>query len=135
MIEQAIQPTDEQLRILRHMLGINKRAKCEPYRDYFSANAGDPRLAEMAKAGLVVLAIPARPGRDGEAYGNGEVYVTTRKGRELAIASQRAMVPNRGRQRYHDFLRARDVDPDLTFRDFLRRDSTAGSAPRSEVGP
>lgn len=125
MIEQAIQPTAEQLDTLRHMLGINKRERCKPYRDHYCANEGDPHLVAMASVGLVRLARRPSPGLP---Y---ETYVTTPLGRKLAIESQRTMLLSPAKQRYVDFLNARDADPDLTFRDFLKR---TGSAPMRSEG-
>jgi hypothetical protein len=124
MTAASVSATPEQLRVLRHMLGIDKRERCEPYRDHYCANEGDEELAEMARAGLVRLARRPTPGLP---Y---DTYVTTPRGREAAIESQRAMRLSPAQQRYHDFLNMRDACPDLTFREFL---TTRGSAPRSEA--
>lgn len=49
------QLTAEQLRTLRHMLGIdNPYVKApEPYRDYYCANRDDPNMHELARIGAV----------------------------------------------------------------------------------
>lgn len=70
---------EEHLRVLRHMLGID-RAR-EPYRDHYSANAGDPKLEKMRELGLVEF---VRPPLSGQPHCT---YQTTQLGRELALAS------------------------------------------------
>lgn len=72
--------TDEQLQILRHMLGIDKPAVRvpDPYRDYYCAMRGDAGLAELEQLGAV------RMYRQCEHY---DWYTTTAAGRSAAIAS------------------------------------------------
>lgn len=113
--------TDEQLRILRHMLGIDdgSKARPEPYRDHYCANAGDPQLVELARLGMVRLAGKPSPGLP---Y---ETYVTTEAGRAAAIASFRAIQAPKKKRVYLRFLEVSEVCPDLTFREFLVREEFA----------
>lgn len=103
--------TDEQLRILRHMLGVDdRRNKVRPYRDYYCANPGDEALVELARIGAV--------SRYAERYGY-HWYRTTDQGKAAGIASAEARVLTPAKRRYMDFLDAKDACPDLTFKAFL----------------
>lgn len=104
--------TDEQLRILRHMLGINVSDTPRPaeYRDYYCANPGKPALHELARMGMVV------PYSTRDGY---EWFKTTDSGKDKARASQRAMLLPKSKRVYLRWLSIRDVVPDLTFRDFI----------------
>lgn len=104
--------TDEQLRILRHMLGIDlpREREPEPYRDYYCASRGDAELAELARLGAVRLF------RQCEHY---DWYCTTETGRAAAIASHRRIRYPKPRRVYCKFLQVSDAFPDLTFREFL----------------
>ena len=103
--------TDEQLRILRHMLGIDCRDKDpKEYRDYYCANPNNPQLHELQRLGMVTM------------YSNHDRYewfTTTKRGKIAARASQRAMVNPKKRRVYLKWLSAQDAFPDLTFREFL----------------
>lgn len=102
----------EQLRVLRHMLGIDRpeRDRPEPYRDYYCANPGDPKMVELVRLGAVQLYST----RDGY-----EWYTCTDAGRAAAIASHKAIRYSASRRRYSRFLDIKDCHPDLTFREFL----------------
>lgn len=110
--------TDEQLRILRHMLGIDVNDTPDPpeYRDYYCANPGDPQMHELVGLGVVRL----RATRDGY-----EWFETTHTGKAEARASQRAMLLPKSKRIYLRWLSISDVRPDLTFRDFLTRPDCA----------
>jgi len=102
----------EQLRILRHMLGIDRPdvMNPKPYRDYYCANPGDQALHELARLGAVRLY---------DTRGGYEWFTCTEVGRAAAIASHRIIRYSRGAMRYSRFLDMREVCPDLTFRQFL----------------
>ena len=72
--------TEEQLRILRHMLGLThpERRAQVPYRDYYCANPGDVKLMELEQLGMV---------RRYSDHGGYWMYCTTAAGREAAIGS------------------------------------------------
>lgn len=109
----------EQLDTLRHMLGINDlngRAPV-PYRDYYCANPGDPKLHELQRLGKVTMY---------SAHGGYEWFACTEEGKAEAIASVPKL--SRGRKRYLDFLNAHECNQDLTFRDFLRAPTDPGQA-------
>ncbi|NOT95439.1 MAG: hypothetical protein HOP00_03915 [Nitrospira sp.] len=102
--------TVEQLRILRHMLGIDNGRNAVPYRNYYCANPGNPELHELQRLGLVRLYRV----RDGY-----EWFTCTDMGISAARASLKSIrVPLKAR-RYAAFLDVRDALPDLTFRQFL----------------
>ena len=105
-------PTDEQLGTLRHMLGITDRCMKDPlpYRDYYAAPCGDAELLAMADAGLVER-YAADPRYDW--------YRTTAAGRAAAMASHKRIRASKGRRMYSQFLSVRDCWPELTFRQFL----------------
>lgn len=108
----GVQLNDEQLRILRHMLGIDVDDTPNPseYRDYYCANRDDPVLCGMAGLGVV------------ERYASDhhyDWYRTTGVGKAVARASQRAMLLPKPKRIYLRWLSISDVRPDLTFRDFL----------------
>lgn len=104
--------TSEQLRILRHMLGIDDpyMAKPKPYRNYYCANPGDPKLHELARLGMVVLY---------STHGSYEWFATTTAGRDAAVASQKAIRHTKAKRLYAKFLDVSDCFPDLTFKKFL----------------
>lgn len=107
-----IELTREQLRTLRHMLGIDRPdlARPEPWRDYYCANPGDPELVELARLGAVRLY---------DTRGGYEWYTCTPEGRTAAIASHKTIRHSPARLRYIRFLDMRECYPDLTFRQFL----------------
>lgn len=102
----------EQLRVLRHMLGIDKPAEAnpKPYRDYYCASPDDPTMLELARVGAV------------ERYavqGGYEWYRCTPAGRAAGIASHKTIRYSRDKRRYIRFLDCKDCNQDLTFREFL----------------
>ena len=104
--------TDEQLRTLRHMLGIDDphMPKPKPYRDYFCANPGDKKMLELVDLGMV----------DKYAVQGGyEWFQTTDAGRAAAIASHRKIRLPKATRVYSKFLDVRDCFPDLTFHEFI----------------
>lgn len=107
-----IQLSVEQLRVLRHMLGIDRPdvTKPVPYRDYYCANPGDPDLAELARLGAVRLY---------DTRGGYEWYTCTDEGRAAAIASHKTIRYTPAKMRYGRYLDMKDCYPDLTFRRFL----------------
>lgn len=102
----------EQLRTLRHMLGIDDHCtdRPEPYRDYYCANPRDSELAELARIGAVRLY---------DTRGGYEWYTTTADGRAAAMASHKTIRYSAAKRRYTRFLDIRESWPDLTFRQFL----------------
>lgn len=114
----------DQLRILRHMLGINKPEadKPAPYRDYYCANPGDPMMVELARIGAVVIY---------DQRGGYEWYTCTPEGRATAIASHKTIRYSAAKRRYIHFLDLKDCCPDVTFHQFLtdpRYRTSAGQA-------
>lgn len=105
----------EQLRVLRHMLGIDDPDAREPkpYRNYYAACPGDPAMAALAKTGAVRL---ARGPVEGFPY---DYYVCTDAGTTAAIKSHRAIRKSKSQRVYSAFLSACDCFQDLTFRQFL----------------
>lgn len=103
--------TDEQLRILRHMLGVDDRRKRPtPYRDYYCASPGDEALHELARLGYVRLYA------EHDGY---EWFCTTEQGKSAAVQSAISRYETKPKRRYSRFLDAKDVFPDLTFKQFL----------------
>lgn len=103
---------EEQLRVLRHMLGIDKpwEDAPKPYRNYYCASSCDPTMSELARLGAVRLY---------DARSDCEWYTCTDEGRAAAIASFKTIQYSASKRRYHRFLDIRDCCPDLTFREFL----------------
>lgn len=106
------QLTAEQLRILRHMLGIDDpyMATPKPYRNYYCANPGDPKLHELARLGMVELY---------STHGSYEWFACTAAGKEAGCDSQRAIRKTKSARVYAKYLDISDCFPDLTFKDFL----------------
>lgn len=104
--------SDEQLRILRHMLGIDKpdEAAPEPYRDYYCACRGDANLEALASLGAVRLY------RRSDRY---DWYCTTGAGRAAAIASHRKIRHRKPKRMYARYLDIADAHTGLSFREFL----------------
>ena len=103
--------TAEQLRTLRHMLGIDDPYMRipKPWRDYYCANIGNKELHELQRLGAVRLYRSDR-------Y---EWFTTTEAGRAAAVASHRTIRKSKGARVYSKFLDVRDCWPDLTFHQFL----------------
>ena len=102
----------EQLRTLRHMLGIDdpQQREPKPYRDYYCANPDDAGMAALVAAGAV------------EKYatqGGYEWFRCTAAGKAAGIASHRTIRYTKARRVYGRFLDVRDTFADLTFRQFL----------------
>jgi hypothetical protein len=104
--------TDEQLRTLRHMLGIDKPEQREPqpYRNYYCADPRDEHLLALEAAGAV------RMYRRCSHY---EWWTCTDAGYAAAIRSHRAIRHRKSRRVYSRFLDISDTRPDLTFREFI----------------
>ena len=107
--------SDEDLRVLRHMLGIDKpeHRDPEPYRNYYCADPGDLKLASMADRGLVALRR-----RPTSVYPY-DTYVATEEGIRLARQSARQRAYPKAKRVYLRYLHVSDCCPDLTFREFL----------------
>lgn len=106
---------EDQLRTLRHMLGIDGAMEDnpKPYRNYYCANPGDPEMAELERAGMVTRYC------SDNTY---DWYTCTKAGVAAAIHSHQVRMrrrPTKKQARYRKYLRLKDVLPDLTFRDFL----------------
>ena len=112
------QLTDKQLRILRHMLGINKpnvRAP-KPYRNYYCAGKGDEELAALERTGAVECYC-----RD-EEY---DWYRCTEAGKAAAIASHKDIRVPKKKRVYCRYLDTSEAIPGLTFKEFLTSDRFA----------
>lgn len=104
--------TEDQLRILRHMLGLThpERGEQVPYRDYYCANPGDVKLLELERLGVVRRYAE----RDGYWW-----YCTTEAGKRYAMKSALGRRLPKAKRIYIKFLHLLDCCPDLTFREFL----------------
>jgi len=108
---------DNQLHILRHMLGINtpwdKFPK--PFRNHAAVNPGDPVYLELERLGAVERF---------ESKINSEYhyYRCTEAGRSAACASHRKIRLSSAKRRYSAFLEMCEIAPDLTFHEFLTGD-------------
>lgn len=104
--------SSEQLRVLRHMLGIDNpyMPKPKPYRDYFCANPGDEQLHALAALGMVEIY---------STHGSYEWFRCTAAGRAAAILSHKTIRHTKAKRIYAKFLDISDCFPDLTFRQFL----------------
>lgn len=102
----------EQLRILRHMLGIDRPEMDvpKPYRDYYCANPGEPAMLELECLGAV---------RRYDTRGGYEWWTCTPEGRAAGIASHKTIRLSPAKRRYSRFLDLRECCPDLTFHKFL----------------
>lgn len=107
-------PTDEQLRKLRHMLGLTDRYKRDPqpYRNHWSADGDSPELEEMVRLGLCER-------RDRVSFVPGVTYYATEEGKRWAMRSAMERRKPKGARTWATFLRCSDSDPDLTFREFI----------------
>lgn len=103
---------DDQLKTLRHMLGLThpERGQQVPYRNYYCANPGDVRLAELEQLGVVRKYAE----RDGYWW-----YCTTEAGKRAAMKSALGRRLPKAKRIYRTFLHLLDCCPDLTFREFL----------------
>lgn len=101
-----------QLRILRHMLGIDRPEldRPEPWRNYYCANPGESEMLELVRLGAIELY---------DTRGGYEWYRCTDAGRAAGIASHKTIRYSAAKRRYIRFLDVKDCMPDLTFREFL----------------
>ncbi len=104
--------TSEELRILRHMLGIDQPhvRLPKPYRNYYCASPGDPALHALMAAGAVHIY---------SVSGDYEFFTCTEAGRIAAVESQRTIRLRKPKRLYRAFLDVSDSWPDLTFKQFL----------------
>lgn len=104
--------SSEQLRTLRHMLGIDKPfdREPEPYRNYYCANPADVMMHELERLGAV------RMYRVGNGY---EWFTCTDAGKAAGMASHKTIRKSRGARLYSTFLHVSDCWPGLTFKRFL----------------
>ena len=101
----------EQLRILRHMLGINDGGKKPiPYRDYYCATPNNACLLDMAAIGAVFMYAK---------HGGYQWFACTSDGRAAAIESHKTIAWPKSKRVYSAYLSARDVIRGLTFRKFI----------------
>lgn len=109
-----LQMTNEQLRILRHMLGIDDpyARVPKPYRNYYCASHNYAPLMELERLGAVRLY------RTDERY---HWYTCTESGKLAAMRSHKTIRLPKSKRVYAAFLNARDAFQDLTFKDFLTR--------------
>ena len=111
-----MQPTPEQLDLLRHMLGINDPSQRVPVpcRNYAAVSPGDPCYLDMAQAGLVER---YRVAAGANAY---DYYRCTDAGREVAMASHKTIRWSKSKRVYRKYLNVSDALTGLTFSQFLR---------------
>lgn len=107
--------TKEQLRILRHMLGIDNPwvAKPEPTRDYYCANPGYQEIIELERLGAVTCY------RRADSHTKYDWYCCTDEGRAAAFASHKIIRYSKAKRVYRKYLELKDCLPDLTFKLFL----------------
>ncbi|WP_018875257.1 hypothetical protein [Thioalkalivibrio sp. ALJ8] len=103
------------LHLLHHALGISDPAypDLEPYRNHFMAGPGHsdmPGLERLEDEGLMVRSTHPLAG-------GVWVFSATEEGRRIALET-RPRLP-KSKLRYRRYLNVRDIDPDLTFREFL----------------
>lgn len=107
--------TAKDLDTLRHMVGLNDRwavvdESKPPWRNYFCASPGDEQMARLVALGMV------------ERYsvsGGYEWFQCLAAGLDAARQSFKTIQPSKASRRYAKFLDLHDVNPDLTFRQFL----------------
>lgn len=107
---EALNPN--QLRVLRHMLGINTPEADipVPYRNYYCANPDEPEMCELVRLGAVEMYA---------SHSGYQWFRCTDAGRAAAIASHKTIRYSTAKRRYLRFLGVRDCWPDLTFRQFI----------------
>lgn len=113
------------LHVLQHALGRDqygqrKKHLTEDYRNHFCAGPGHDMFAfcRQAVADGLMVEHPPRT-----ISGGNNIFVVTEKGK-LYIAEHSPKPPKktRGQRRYERFRDIKDVVPDLTFREFLKRE-------------
>lgn len=104
--------TSQELRILRHMLGIDQPhvRHPKPYRNYYCAPPGDLAMQALQEAGAV---------RRYCRSGTNDWFTCTEVGRLAAVESQRSIRLSKPKRMYLAFLDLSDCWPDLTFKQFL----------------
>lgn len=107
--------TEQQLDMLRHMLGINtpEHRVPTPYRNYAAVSPGDRLFVEMEALGVVEL---YRRASGPTEY---DYYRCTEAGRLAAMRSHRTIRLPKSKRVYIKFLGIRDAWCELTFREFL----------------
>lgn len=105
-------PTERDLELLRHMLGIDNAETHPPTRNYFAAEPDDVAIARLAAMGLVELT-----GSKAAIFGDLVFWRCTEQGRAVAIGSRERPPRLRRSQRiYRAWL---DCDTADTFKTFL----------------
>ena len=110
---------DNILSILQHALGVDSFGRGEMYRNHFVAGPGHSDFDTCMKAthdGLLAH-------RENEHVVGGHIFTVTLSGKQyVRECSPRPDRKQRAKDRYSRFLDLREVCPDLTFRDFLRKE-------------
>ena len=104
---------DDQLRVLRHMLGVdNQRDKKDPvsYRNYYCTSPGNPLMNGLRHLGFVEMY------RKDENY---EWFTATETGIAAGMDSARQRRYSKARRRYLCYLHISDCYSNLTFKQFL----------------
>ena len=110
-----MQLTPEQLKTLRHMLGINTPEDREPkpHRNYAAVYPGNPEYIELEMIGAIKW-YGKQPWPGGLDY-----YCCTDEGKSAAIKSHRDIRYSRSKRRYIKYLHISDCFSGLTFKEFL----------------
>lgn len=111
--------SDPILDILQHALGTDKFGRGTMYRDYFVAGPGHSDFDTCCDA--VASGLMNRHANSHVIGGN--VFIVTAAGRTyVKDHSPKVDARQRRKDRYSRYLDISDVMPDLTFREFLRRE-------------
>ncbi len=105
----------EQLEIMLHTLGLNDPYRKESYRNYFVASSGHSDLPAILW--LVSLGMMVEKHAPGFLENGDRVFHVTDKGKEYCRINRER--PSLAKRRYHMYLEVSDLDPDLTFKEFL----------------
>lgn len=110
---EEVPPSQKEIDILLHSLGISQPEQQESYRNFYCSFAGDPLMNLMIHKRLMAPSTVINGGRN-------QYFVVTDYGKEVAKAHQPKPL-SREKKRYQDFLKLREVWYDLTFMEYLKQ--------------
>lgn len=110
-------PTDQQIQILRHALGLDDTGRGREYRNHFATGPGTTDWSDieaLINSGLMEDRGPV------EMWGGLHGIVVTEEGKWIARQQDPLPKVSRGRQRYLRFLKE---DSSLTFGEWLKTEN------------
>lgn len=106
------EPTEKQLHILRHTIGLDQKGKGTEYRNYYCAQVSDPECEALCELGLMQRRRKINDDQD-------QYYHVTEAGRIMAQPreSEREKPLTKSQLRYRHYLHS---ELNMSFKEYLK---------------